>query len=136
MLSYQHSRFVSHLLLASDSRELKRKLSRDNSVFLMSPRREGCTLTISLKPPSLGGADGQAKGSKTVDTSNLALAGVRFQVGSTSSDCIPKKVYVQGRPVTIQSGTKKVGRNVLLDIEQQVQMFLSFLLANSGIRSH
>lgn len=94
--------------LGSDSRELKRKLSRDNSVFLMSPRREGCTLTITLKPADASAPNGSpANGSKAVNTRNLALAAVRFQVGSTSSDCIPKKVFVQGRPIALQSGLKK-----------------------------
>ena len=57
----------------------------------MSPRREGCTLTISLGPKS----------------QNLAIMAVRFQVGSTSSDSIPKKVFVQGRPVELAAGIKK-----------------------------
>lgn len=78
--------------LPSDSEDIRRKLSRDSSVFLMSPRREGCTLTVSLGPNS----------------HNLAMMAVRFLVGSTSLECIPKFVSVQGRPVEVIANTKKV----------------------------
>ena len=78
--------------LPSDSKEIRRKLSRDSSIFLMAPRREGCTLTVSLGSNS----------------NNLAMMAVRFLVGSTSLECIPKFVFVQGRPIELIADTKKV----------------------------
>ncbi|CAB9508930.1 Auxin transport protein BIG [Seminavis robusta] len=93
--------------LGSDSKELKRKLSRDNSVFLMSPRREGFTLTVTFKTAENSESSSSSEQSKATKQNDLAFAAVRFQVGSTSSDCIPKKVFVQGRPVEVQSAMKK-----------------------------
>ena len=103
----------------SDSKELKRKLSRDNSVFLMSPRREGFTLTVMLKA-----AQTNETGDPAIDDlvkksgpKELAIAAVRVLVGSTSSDCIPQKIFVQGRPIELQAGTKKWYSVTLTDEE-------------------
>jgi len=58
---------------------------------LLSPRRDGFTLNVSLGPKS----------------DHLAILGVRFQVGCHQLETIPKKIIVQGRPVELSPGMKK-----------------------------
>jgi hypothetical protein len=70
----------------------------------MSPRREGFTLTVQFRTPETPEVIAEQI---PAPVNRLAFAAVRFQVGSTSSDCIPKKVFIAGRPVEIQAGLKK-----------------------------
>lgn len=85
-------------------------MSRDSNVFLMSPQREGCTLTLSLKKSCQSiDSSGSPKGTPIGPSpaSHLVIAAVRILVGSTATDCIPRTVRIQGRLVSLQKGLKK-----------------------------
>jgi hypothetical protein len=66
-------------------------------------------LTVSLKPNQSEGVDTN----KTIDLTpqshnrDLVIVAIRILVGSTSSDCIPSKIFIQGRPVDLTPGVKK-----------------------------
>jgi hypothetical protein len=89
----------------SDPDDLKTRLSRDSSIFLMCPRREGCTLTVSLRQKRTETAENDEKSQS--QKGDLVIAALRILVGSTSSDVIPSKIYVEGRPVDLTPGVKK-----------------------------
>ena len=95
-----------HFATISDQKDMKNRFSRDTSVFFMVPRREGCTITISLKtdlkqPLPLP----QHRSAQKLQ--HRAITALRVLVGSTSSECIPSQVFVHGRPVDITPGVKK-----------------------------
>lgn len=89
----------------SDPDDLKTRLSRDSSIFLMCPRREGCTLTVSLRQKRTDTAENDQNSQS--QKGDLVIAALRILVGSTSSDVIPSKIYVEGRPVDLTPGVKK-----------------------------
>lgn len=97
----------------SDHKEIKKKLARDNTMFLMSPRREGCSLIVSIQADEeLGPAEtiGTSRGSDenaATQKNKFVIAAVRILVGSTASDCIPRKFVIEGRPVHLTPGLKK-----------------------------
>lgn len=85
----------------------------------MSPRREGCTLTVSLKSSQANHSHDEANNDllKKRGPRELAIAAVRVLVGSTSSECIPKKLFVQGRPIDLKADMKKWYSITLTDEE-------------------
>mmetsp|Transcript_28026 Transcript_28026/g.42742 ORF Transcript_28026/g.42742 Transcript_28026/m.42742 type:complete len:4540 (+) Transcript_28026:153-13772(+) len=103
----------------SDSGSIKSKLSTKNSVYLMSPSRDGCSLAVSLEGPieiSKLKTDTEASIPKVVPgkpimgesvSENLVVVALRLLVGSTTSDCVSSKVYVQGRPVDLVPDAKR-----------------------------
>lgn len=95
-LSLYPSLIFLNLLACSDPDDLKARLLRDSGSSLICPTREGCTLTISLRNNPLFEPDAK----------NLAIVAVRVLVGSTSN-YIPSKLYVQGRPVDLTPRVKK-----------------------------
>jgi hypothetical protein len=73
---------------------------------------------VSLKAAKAN--EGAAPGTVLMKKSgprDLAIAAIRVLVGSTSSDCIPQKIFVQGRPISLASGTKKWYSITLTDEE-------------------
>lgn len=103
-----------NLYFCSDPEDLKSRLSRDSSSSLICPRRDGCTLTIALRPKSngtegttrAGGSRSQALSLPKAPHGDMVIAALRILVGSTSS-YIPSKIYVQGRPVDLTPRVKK-----------------------------
>jgi hypothetical protein len=95
--------------LLSDPEDLKTRLSRDSSVFLMCPRREGCTLTVSIRQKHIEGGETSRTNDKKSQSEkgDFVIAALRILVGSTSPDNIPSKIYIEGRPVDITPGVKK-----------------------------
>jgi hypothetical protein len=79
-----------------DSKTTKKKLSLNNSEFLMSPSRDGCTLTARLE------SDGSKKGSNDVDVDDFAIVAVRVLVGSMP-DLIPREISIMGSGRTIKT---------------------------------
>ena len=76
----------------------------------MCPKREGCMLTVSLKQKRGDPADATSKSGETRPqprTGGLVIAAIRILVGSTSPDCIPSKIVIEGRPVDLTPGIKK-----------------------------
>lgn len=102
------------IYFCSDPEDLKSRLSRDSSSSLICPRRDGCTLTIALRPKSNGtegttraaGSRSQALSLPKAPHGDMVIAALRILVGSTSS-YIPSKIYVQGRPVDLTPRVKK-----------------------------
>ena len=86
-------------MYGSDPEALKSRLLRDTGSSLICPR-EGCTLTITLRKSSEG------LGKFVYDENKLIIAAVRVLVGSTSN-CIPSKIYIQGRPIDLVPRVKK-----------------------------
>ena len=82
-------------------------------MFFMCPRREGCTLTVSVRPKRSELSETSRANEQKVnsqpsgETANLVVAALRILVGSTSPDCIPSKVFIEGRPVELTPGVKK-----------------------------
>ena len=82
---------------------MKAKLSVKNSVYLMSPAREGCTLTLRIandRQFSVSDASSQGQPSR-------AIVALRILVGSTATDCVPRRLHVQGRPFDLTPATKR-----------------------------
>lgn len=111
--------FNSHSALRSgNSESIKEKLPSKNSVCLMSPSRDGCTVTVALEgrvevsklgdreiadsPMDIPHLDDMGK--HTVD---LVIVALRFLVGSTSTDCLPSSLFVQGRPFQLAPNVKR-----------------------------
>ena len=92
----------------SSSEEIREKLMRDTDGCLTSPRRDGFAMLIYLSRrcninsnnlnavprPSSGNIEG-----------SFILA-LRVLVGCSPTS-IPKRLYIQGRPIICQKGTKK-----------------------------
>eukprot|EP00804_Cyclotella_cryptica_P018056 CCRYP_008325-RE/>CCRYP_008325-RE protein AED:0.09 eAED:0.09 QI:596/0.96/0.92/1/1/0.92/26/363/4715 len=79
-----------------DSKTTKKKLSLNNNEFVMSPSRDGCTLTARLE------SDGLRKGSNDSYVENLAIVAVRILVGSMP-DLIPREISIMGSGRTIKT---------------------------------
>lgn len=75
---------------------MRMKLQRDNDLFLMSPTREGFCMSLQVK----------SSGTEH-ETRNKVIVALRILVGSTSTDCIPRKITIEGRPMECLPGTKK-----------------------------
>jgi hypothetical protein len=86
-------------------------LSRENDLYLTTPRRDGCTLIISLIPEtkslSSQAIDFQVGDLPTAESSRHVLAALRVLLGSTSTDRIPRYLYIEGRQIEVSPGTKK-----------------------------
>ena len=106
------------MLHSGNSDSIKDKLSSKNSVYLMSPSRDGCTITVALEGP----VDMSKLGDREVADSpmgipnlndkgkhreHLAIVALRFLVGSTTTDCLPSCLFVQGRPVQLTPSIKR-----------------------------
>ena len=85
---------------------------------MTSPSRDGCTITVSLEGPvemsKIGDreiSDSPIGISRITDSNKereeLVIVAVRILVGSTSTDSIPTRVYVQGRPVELSPSVKR-----------------------------
>lgn len=95
--------------LGIDSADLISRLSRDSSSSVVCTHREGCFLRIaitSLKGEKLSQLRSQDKKEPHGLGSNLAIAAIRVLVGS-ALDCMPSKIYVQGRPVEVTPRVKR-----------------------------
>ena len=88
----------SFLCSEESSATAKQKLSMINSDHLMSPNREGCTLTAKLAPLDV----------KSAAFSSLShvIVAVRLLVGS-SLDSIPSLISIMGRPKKLEAGSKR-----------------------------
>ena len=83
--------------IGKDSKMAKNKLSLNNSEFISSPSRDGCTITARLE------LDGKGKyASKGRDAGDLAIVAVRVLVGSMP-DLIPREISVMGSGRTIKT---------------------------------
>ena len=85
-------------MLSGNSDSIKEKLSSKNSVYLMSPSRDGCTVTVTLEGPVEVSKLGDREisdvpmdipklddmGKHTVD---LSIIAPRFFVGSHNNTC-------------------------------------------------
>jgi len=101
----------------------KRRLSMSSGEFIISPCKEGCTLTVSLRSP-----DGQNKSDSIttnvfkdrvpishetmdkkdhVEVEKVAIVAVRILLGSTTTDYVPKEISVMGRPITLTQRMKR-----------------------------
>ena len=94
----------------SDSADLKSKLLRDRGSTFVCNRREGCALSISLRPPSEHVTKSKtsldaANGRENLSTAH-AIVAVRVLVGSNLGN-IPTTIIVQGRPVELSPRVKK-----------------------------
>lgn len=91
------------------SESIRSKLIGESENFLKSPRREGFTLTISLRdkwdhPDSVVGSQYCSQSKKSSD---LVIAAVRILVGSSSKDLIPRSVKLMGRVHELYAGAKR-----------------------------
>lgn len=91
----------------SDSAELKSRLLRDRSSSLVCHSRDGCTISISLRPKNRQKSnllldESTGKGLETTH----AIVALRIMVGSTPGN-VPSKIFVQGRPVDLTPRMKK-----------------------------
>jgi hypothetical protein len=89
---------------------LKSKLTKDNDSVLASPCRDGFTLSLSVRSESSKMLDfarngGLAGGQEC--SGRFVVSALRILVGSTSKECIPQTIYVNGRPVDVLSSTRK-----------------------------
>jgi hypothetical protein len=103
---------------SSDSDSIKAKLSPKTSIYLMSPTRDGCTITLALAGPvdmsQLGAGeppDSPALTTNHVDSpkrrKELAIVALRVLVGSTTTDCVPSRIFIQGRPFELKPQVKR-----------------------------
>ena len=94
---------------------MKEKLSSRNGVYLLSPARDGCAVSVSLGGPvdlsklvERDASVGIPNLEKSEDSKeDLVIVALRFLVGSTATDCIPHRVSVQGRPVEFTPNIKR-----------------------------
>ena len=84
----------------------KKKLSLNNNDFLISPSRDGCTLTASLCNNLL--PSGANEGSKQVANTALAIVAVRVLVGSMP-DLLPREIVIMGsgRVIKLKKNVKR-----------------------------
>lgn len=102
------------VVLESDWKEVKGRLSRDTNSSWTCPRREGATFFIALRkkspaahlPPSLRESRHMNITPPKKGSDKLVIAALRVLVGSTTN-YIPSKIYVQGRPVDLTPRAKK-----------------------------
>jgi len=99
----------------------KRKLSITSGEFIISPFKEGCTLSVSLcssdgptkldslkKFPRIKAAKlNEKKEDKGVDEETLVIVAVRILLGSTTTEYLPKEISVMGRQIKLTPGTKR-----------------------------
>ncbi|KAI2506062.1 zinc ion binding protein [Fragilaria crotonensis] len=111
-------KFAGDGIGSGNSDSIKEKLSSKNSVYLMSPSRDGCTVTVTLEGPVEVSKLGDREiadlpmdipnlddmGKHTVD---LAIVALRFLVGSTNTDCVPSRLFVHGRPFQLTPNVKR-----------------------------
>jgi hypothetical protein len=80
-------------------------------MYLTTPRRDGCTLIISLiqeaKSSTSPAIDFQVGDLPPAESSRHVLAALRVLLGSTSTDRIPRYLYIEGRQVEVSPGIKK-----------------------------
>ena len=111
--------------VGGDPNGAKMKLSVKNNIYLLSPSREGCTVTICLSDHSTKGGEKEAitmkrhesastdvQPSTTIsgqsqDEQDLVIVALRVLVGSTSQDCIPRQLLVEGRPHQLTADLKR-----------------------------
>lgn len=104
--------FWSLLCCDSDADDLKSRLSRDSGSSLVCPSREGCTITVRLRQHTSTEVTSKPQAcrspgdSKSGDSDDLVIAAIRVLVGG-SSNYIPSKIYIQGRPIIITPRLKK-----------------------------
>ncbi len=97
----------------------KRRLSMNSGEFVISPCKEGCTLTISLRDylstkkiktvinePEDSLPTSGINNSK-VDVEKVAIVAVRVLLGSTTTDYLPEELAVMGRQVKLAQKMKR-----------------------------
>jgi hypothetical protein len=95
------------MFFCSDSDGIKAKLSPKNSLYLMSPSRDGCTISVSLidhvdvSKLAVDEMDSPVAKKGENRFEELVVVALRILVGSTTTDCVPSKLFIQGRPVAI-----------------------------------
>ena len=89
-----------------DSKTLKKKLSLNNSEFLSSPSRDGCTLTARLECSS----------TSNKAATDLAIVAVRVLVGSMP-DLIPREISIMGKVIKTKRNMKRWYDYVFTDEE-------------------
>lgn len=89
--------------LQEDSATLKRKLGTGCQEYVTSESLEGCTLTISLDRKKSRSQDIK----EDFDLSEYAIVAIRFLLGSTQTDFIPKEISVLGRPLIVHTQKKR-----------------------------
>jgi hypothetical protein len=83
----------------------------------MSPSRDGCTITVALEgaveisklgdeetPDAPGDTPGRRE---EKPREQLVIVALRLLVGSTTTDCLPSRIFVQGRPVDLTPDVKR-----------------------------
>jgi len=111
--------------VGSDPEGAKMKLSVNNSMSLLSPSREGCTLTIFLSNLSSSSGEKNTESYKRRETraadietpppaskenrdqQDLVIVALRILVGSTSHECIPRQLLVEGRSHQLTADMKR-----------------------------
>jgi hypothetical protein len=84
----------------------------------MSPSRDGCTITVSLegdvemaKLTDVEGTTDRLREKLASKDENhreeLVIVALRLLVGSTTTDCLPSRVFVQGRPIALTPDLKR-----------------------------
>jgi hypothetical protein len=140
MRGFVDSLYISLLVstCCSDASDLKSRLSRDSSSSFLCSKREGCTLTISLKATlSNSGnqksplADSSAHQQIQTPPADPVIAALRILVGSTSN-YIPSKIHVQGRPVDLTPRVKKWYCLPLTDEEIALSLRNGFVTVGIG----
>lgn len=107
-----------------DPEVTKRRLSMNSGEFVISPNKDGCTLTVSLldqqnpnkkdsfKLSSLEGRltsinEKMHKKDNSVDVREIAIVAIRILLGSTTVDYLPKEVAVMGRQIKLTPRMKR-----------------------------
>jgi len=101
----------------------KRKLAITSNEFIMSPSKEGCTLTVTLRCNDKTSKKGCSKEKdkkftsedclkngdidENTESSKLVIVAVRILVGSTTKDFLPKEVIVMGRSIKLTEKMKR-----------------------------
>jgi hypothetical protein len=104
--------------VGKDAKTAKKKLSLNNSEFISSPNREGCTLTARLD-------------SNATNARDLAIVAVRVLVGSMP-DSIPREISIMGsgRSIKTKRNMKRWYDFVLTDEEILLAVRNGFVTIN------
>ena len=90
--------------VGKDHKAIKRKLSLNNTDYVICPSSNGCTLTAGLQTMSMSPTNSTDRKSELEDA--LSIVAVRVLVGSMP-DLIPREIRVSGRSTQLKRNVKR-----------------------------
>ena len=108
----------------TDPEVTKRRLSMNSGEFVISPNKDGCTLTVSLfdqQNPNKNDSfrlsslesrltsvnEKMYRKENSVDVKEIAIVAIRILLGSTTVDYLPKELAVMGRQIKLTPRMKR-----------------------------